>query len=71
MTGLAHLRSVVDGCFIGPLAMRVATYEDGYCVRLMSNGKCIRTVPLSLGPSGRSDEALLDEIVRQVKAVLS
>lgn len=70
--GLDRLRGIVDGHYIGPLAIEAGTYEGGYCVRLLSDGQHIRTVHVSLSDMAENDnDALLDEIMRSVRAVLS
>ena len=70
--GLDRLRSVIDGHYMGPLAMKAGTYEGGYCVKLLSSGRCIRIVHVSLTDMAENDDdALQDEIVRQVRGALS
>jgi len=66
--GLERLRSIVDGHSIGPLAMKAGTNEDGYCVRIMANGKAISVVYVGLTTMAEHDnDALLNAIVETVR----
>lgn len=66
--GLERLRAVVDGHFIGPIAMKAGTNEDGYCVHLQASGETIRDVYVGLTTMAEHDnDALLRVLVEKVR----